>query len=198
MILTGLFVGGYAYMVVSETPLFSWGAGERFLADSTAAIIGVIVLYIALFVMIAVLALFPDDMIRDSTDEESGWSVSYIRSYFALMMFGVGLLSLAIALLLLQQQGWAFAGPEGSAAAATPRQLALLPAWHVLEVAPFVDVNGTVGWAEPARYDQPFVGVLLLILKLGVVLVVVEGIRGALRKLRSRSAERRQRAHLIM
>lgn len=183
-IVTLFFVGAYTYMVVSGTPLFSWGALEGFFADNTAAIIGVIVSYVALFVMIGILALFPDDMIRESRSEDD-WSVSYIRSYFAVMMFGFGMLALAVVLLLLHQNGWEFSGPEGSATPATPRQVALLPAWHALEVAPFVDVNGTVGWEEPAGYDQPFVGVLLLILKLGVVLVVAEGIRGALRKLRS-------------
>lgn len=183
-VLAAFFIGGYSYMVVSGNPLFSWGVLDRF-SHIPAVTVGIVVLFVVLFIMLAALALFPDDMFEESRSDDTEWSVSFIRTYLAVMAFGFGMLALAVALMLLQQNGWKFSGPEGTEGLATARQVALLPAWHVLEVAPFVDVNGTVGWEEPAGYTQPFIGVLLLILKLGVVLVVVEGIRGVLRKLRS-------------
>ena len=69
----------------------------------------------------------------------------------------------------------------------TDRQVGLLPLWHVLDVAPFVEINTTIGWEEPVRITSTYVGWLLLVGKLIFVLTIVEFGKSAIQRFRNDS-----------
>ena len=178
----GLAIWGAAYGGVLLFEDFKWFG--RF-AHISVLPIAVTMIFMALFVAIAVMALMPDKvLLRRRGYLFEGSTLTSTRTYLMVFMLGFGTLILAVGLMQLRANGWDFPGPQGAERAATAREVGLLPLWHILDVAPFVKVNSTMGWDEPAGFTHPFVGALLLVLKLGIVLVVVDGIRTAVRKLR--------------
>lgn len=83
----------------------------------------------------------------------------------------------------LVNRGWQFTAGEDGPLLTDKSDLWAAPAWHMVDVLPFVKVTETLAWDNPFDYEQLFVGFVILAATLALVLGVAEVVKNTWKEL---------------